>query len=295
MALRQPVTDAEGQESVLGNLLARLGSRIELAASTEQRLLAEARALPLGWPEVDAILPDGGLPRGVVELTAPHALGGITRVAMAAARAALERDERALAAWIDPEATLYGPGLARAGIDLARLLVVRPPRASLPRFAVKVAQSHAFDVVVIDVHPVPDSQEDGKTGRLVGRNACEPFPSSRLPVLSSRRSIRSETLVRKLAIAAEEGGATILLLTDSLVRRSAEWPVALRLELSHPSPADLSLRVAKDRRGRVGLAKTVPFMPGASPPDPRSGLFMPGASPPDPRSGLFRAPSQKAG
>src|SRR2546421_6298879 len=84
--------------------------------------------LVLGWPELDAALPDGGLPRGVVELAAPRALGGGTSIALAAMRAAHARDARAWCAWIDPEATLYAPGVAAAGVDRARLLVVRPPR-----------------------------------------------------------------------------------------------------------------------------------------------------------------------
>jgi hypothetical protein len=66
-------------------------------------------------------------------------------------------------------------------------------------------------------------------------------------------------LVRKLALHAEEGGATILLLTDARAHRAVPWPVALRLELSRPNERDLDVRVAKDRRGRVGVKKTIPF------------------------------------
>src|SRR3954470_13038761 len=102
-------------------LLARLGSKIDRA----DRALARPVGLALGWPEVDALLPDGGFPRGVVELSTPRALGGATTVALAAVRAAQAKDPRAWCAWIDPEATLYAPGVARAGVDLARLLVVR--------------------------------------------------------------------------------------------------------------------------------------------------------------------------
>ncbi len=67
--------------------------------------------------------------------------------------------------------------------------------------------------------------------------------------------------MRKLALAAEPSGATVLLLTDASKPRAATWPVALRLELSRPEPGSLAVRVAKDRRGRVGLARTVPFLP----------------------------------
>ncbi len=218
-------------------LLASLGSRIACA----DRALARPPALALGWPEVDALLPDGGLPRGVVELTSPRALGGATSVALAAVRAAQAKDLRAWCAWIDPEATLYGPGVVRAGIDLARLLVVRPLRAEIGRVAVKVVASRGLDVVVVDLDPIPLARIDAKE------------------VPSRRRGVPETTLVRRLALAAEEAGTTVLLLTDTRVPRSSALPVALRIELSRPTPDDLSMRVAKDRRGRIGLARTVPM------------------------------------
>ena len=138
-------------------LLALFGSRVAVAEASES-LRAwgdENGTLPLDWPELDAALPDGGLPRGVVELAAPRALGGGTSIALAAVRAAHAKNTKAWCAWVDPEATLYAPGLVSAGVDLARLLVVRPPRGELARVAVKVAASRAFDVIVVDVDPVP--------------------------------------------------------------------------------------------------------------------------------------------
>jgi hypothetical protein len=68
-------------------------------------------------------------------------------------------------------------------------------------------------------------------------------------------------LVRKLALSAEASGSTVLLLTDGSRPRSIPWPVALRLELSRPTRSELVVRVAKDRRGRIGLVRTVPFLP----------------------------------
>jgi len=202
---------------------------------------APLRVLALDWPELDALLPDGGLPMGVAELSARHALGGATRVAIAAVRAAQRRDPKAWCAWLDPDATLYGPGLVRAGVDLSRLLVVRPPRDELGRVAVKVVNARAFDVVAVDMDPVP--------GVEVAPRAP---PKKRA---RGRRALAPEVLVRKLAIAAEEGGASVLLLTDASAPRRAPWPVALRVELAR-RPDAIGVRVAKDRRGRVALART---------------------------------------
>jgi recombination protein RecA len=211
-------------------LLAQLGARLERA----DRVLGGPSPLVLGWPEVDEALPDGGLPRAVVELTSPHALGS-TSIAIAAVKAAQAKDARAWCAWIDPDATLYAPGLAAAGIDLERLLVVRPPRAELARFALKVAQARAFDVVVVDMDPLPGFAFTPK------KKAWPP-----------------EVLVRKLALASEQSGAAVLLLTDSRLPRAAQWPVALRLEVARTRPTELALAVAKDRRGRVGATKIIP-------------------------------------
>jgi recombination protein RecA len=223
----------------LADLLTLLGSRVESAEFLGGRESGE-KGLALDWPELDAALPDGGLPRGVVELAAPRALGGGTSIALAAVRAAHARNPSAWCAWLDPESTLYAPGVVAAGVDLARLLVVRPPRAELARVAVKVAGSRAFDVIAVDMDPVPGA----------GRTAS--------PSKARKRAWPKEVLVRKLALLAAEGGATILLLTDATIPRAVPWPVALRLEIAR-APESIALRVAKDRRGRSGLAKTVPL------------------------------------
>src|SRR5271154_6163533 len=127
--------------SLARDLLERFGAQVTLA--TEGALLAGAEplGLALGWAELDGLLPDYGLPRGVVELRAPKALGGGTSIALAALRAAHERDPRAWCAWIDPAGTLYSPGVAMAGVDLNRLAGVRSPRKGMLRTAVKVVRS----------------------------------------------------------------------------------------------------------------------------------------------------------
>jgi recombination protein RecA len=220
-------------------LLAQLGTRVHVGRATEP-----VQALDLGWAELGAALPDGGLPRGVVELSAPRALGGATSVALAAVRAGQARAPGAWCAWMDPEGTLHAPGLVAAGVDLGRLLVVRVPREDLPRVAVKVVASGAFEVVVVDVDAV------GGAGAV-----------ARGPAGRGKRGWPPEVLVRKLALAAEPCGATVLLSTDATKPRAVPWPVALRLELSRPGADTLSVRIGKDRRGRIGAARVIPFRP----------------------------------
>jgi hypothetical protein len=194
-------------------------------------LQKEARpepALSLTWPELEAALPDGGLPRGVVELSAPYALGGASTIAACAVRSAQARDVRAWCAWIDPEASLYAPGLHARGIDLARLFVIRPARKDLQPIALKCVISSAFDVVVVDLDPI------GKAGTRKRNDAL---------------------FVRKLALGAEKAGTTVLLLVDASAKKSEPWPTTLRLELER-TPKSVWVRIGKDRHGRASTSKT---------------------------------------
>ncbi len=199
---------------------------------------ARARALPLGLAAVDAALPDAGLPRGaVVEIASPRGLARATSLALAACAAAQaearfrsgdEATPGAWCAWIEPGATLFAPGVLAARVDLGRLLVVRPSIEALARVAVRVASSRAFSVVVVDAAGVP---------------GCS---------ASAGRSLdRWSTVVRRLALAVEGSDTTVILVTDKQAPRSLPLPTALRLELDRPSADRLTLRVAKDRRGRV--------------------------------------------
>jgi recombination protein RecA len=233
-------------------LLSQLGSRLRFMKEGDA-----PRALALDWPELDAVLPDGGMPRGVVELAAPRALGGATSVALAAVQAGQARAAGAWCAWIDPEGTLHAPGVVAAGVDLARMLVVRAPRAHLPRVAVKLVASGAFEVVVVDVDAAGGGAEPSSFGS--GSALFERVQRGR--ARGASREQMHYLMVRKLALAAEPTGATVLLLTDSTRLRPAPWPVALRLDLSRPDARALSVHVAKDRRGRVAPVRAVPFLP----------------------------------
>ncbi len=197
--------------------------------------------LPLDWPELAKVLPDGGLPRGVIELAsaqpgstraqAKHSAlrGGSTSIALAAIRGIHQADERAWCAWIteDTAPSLYAPAVAKAGVDLDRLLVVRPPHSALARTAVKVTTSGAFDLVIVDA----------PTGLV-------------------QKRVDETVVVRKLALAACDRGTSTILLTSAYTERSAPLPVALRLEVER-RPEAISIRVTKDRRGSASSSHVV--------------------------------------
>jgi recombination protein RecA len=203
---------------------------------------ANASVLSLGWPELEQVLPDRGLPRGVVEIASPTARpshgigiarGGATTVALRAMSSVHAADAKAWCAWIVPAgaAMPYAPAARQAGVDLERLLVVRPEPAALARTVVKVAAAGACELVVVDA-------QSGLDGRLAHGRA------------RGNARVDGSVVVRKLALAAEEKGTTFLLLTDAYAARPVPWPVALRLEVERRTEA-LAVRVTKDRRGAV--------------------------------------------
>jgi hypothetical protein len=203
------------------------------------------------WKELELILPDRGLPRGVVEIASPigerGALrGGGTTIALATVSAAQTADARAWCAWITPEDVpmLYAPAAVQAGVDLERLLVVRPTTAALARTTVKAAASGAFAIVVVDAF-----------AGLQGSFGTKAGPQRR------DKTMNAAVVVRKLALAAQELGTTTVLLTDVCAARDVPWPVALRLEVER-RPEAIVVRVTKDRRGRASSAHVLAWRLG---------------------------------
>ncbi len=80
------------------------------------------------FAELDAALGLGGLPRGrLSEITGPATSGKITLAAKILAAA--HQDHTSLVAWLDLSRTCDPDYLQRCGLDLERLLVVRPETA----------------------------------------------------------------------------------------------------------------------------------------------------------------------
>jgi hypothetical protein len=96
------------------------------------------QALPSGFPGLDALLPGGGLPRGALtEIVIPReGIGELSLLMPALARAT--EDERWLV-FVAPPHVPYAPALARAGVNLARVLIVHPRNAQEGLWAVEQA------------------------------------------------------------------------------------------------------------------------------------------------------------
>lgn len=198
--------------------------------SADQR--SGPRPLSFGFTPLDALLPDGGLPRGAVVELAVRGGGLASSLALAACRAAQQEGVHQGAqvpwcAFIDPAGSLYAPAIQRAGVESSRLLVVRPLVEALARVTVRVVESRAFAVVVIDTVGVPGAPLE---------ISLAAWPR----------------VVRRLATATVATAATVLLITDAAAPRPLPLPVAMRVELARPSPHQLSVQVVKEKHGRVG-------------------------------------------
>lgn len=212
---------------------------------------AKAKILPL-QSRLEAVLPDGGLPRGaVVEVASSRGLARATSLALLACSAAQHEarlrsgDPLTVGAWcafVDPWATLHAPALTASRVDPSRLLVVRPPLDAIARVAVRIAESRAFTLVAVDTVGVPGAA----------------LAASHL--VDSVRLERWPTVVRRLAIAVERTDTTVVLLTDSAAHRTLPLPVSLRLELTRQLSSGSEqwlVRVAKERHGRVGAPVSI--------------------------------------
>jgi hypothetical protein len=201
----------------------------------------ENAGFSLGVEALNRVLPDHGLPRGAVIELSIHggsALG--TSLGLAACRgaqqAAVERGgSMPWCAFLDPSGTLYGPGVAAAGVALERLLVVRPSVEALSRVALRIVESAACAVTVIDLLGVPgQSLAVNLTGWL--------------------------RVVRRLAMGVDGTPHSVILLTDASEQRPLPLPVAQRIELERPSEGKLVVRVAKDKQGRVSAPRSIAWV-----------------------------------
>lgn len=223
---------------------------LPLGLGREKSALGAGEVLPL--PEaVSALLPEGGLLRGgVVEIASARGLGKATSLAIAACASAQAEarlrgggvaTQGAWCAWVDPTGSLPAPFALAGGVDLSRLLIVEPPPEKLAKVAVRMAESRAFSVLVIDTIGAigdPNRTRADEIGRW-------------------------STTVRRLSLAIENSDRAILLLTDLWARRPAVLPVAMRIEIERPSVDRLFVRVGKDRYGRVTSRTAVPLAESA--------------------------------
>jgi hypothetical protein len=182
-----------------------------------------APGIPSGFGQLDAELPGGGWPVGALtEIFPVHEGIGELRLLAPALAAASARG--AALAWIAPPYLPYAPALAAAGIDPARLIVVRAVSAKDTLWAIEQA---------------------------LRSNACG-------AVLAWPQQAKYADL-RRLQIAAEGGRAPAFLFRPAATAGDSS-PAALRigLETAH---GGLAVRLFKRRGVPLSAPVLLPAMP----------------------------------
>ena len=173
----------------------------------------EPAAVATGFAALDAVLPGGGWPQALTEIQpSGEGIGELRLVLPGLAR--LQADGRDVI-WIAPPYVPYAPALAAAGLDLGRLVIVRPATAADAQWAF------------------------GEALRAPECGAAFLWPQGML----------DERVARRLQVAARDGGSW-----GVLWRRPGERQTTvaapLRLALSPAAPR-LAVRVVKRRGGEV--------------------------------------------
>lgn len=192
----------------------------------------------------EQVLLEGQWPAGkVCELSLQGQLSGATSLALAACRhAQLQTDgsqEEPWCAFIDPSRTLHAPGVARAGVALKRLLILRPEPEDMSRVLLRLALSRALRLIVVD---------------LVGSPNCPLSP----------RQAEWTRVVRRLGPELSQTEGRVLLLTSQSAFQASPLPVSLRIELSRPEPGRLSYQVSRHVGGRLSPRRLLPFVPSTT-------------------------------
>lgn len=192
-----------------------------LREESQRWVRRERPCLSTGVPWLDPLVGGGWALGKVSELVGP-ASSGSSAIAVATAVAATGRGE--LVAFLDVADALDPPSLAAVGVDLTRVLWVRPRNLEAAvRAAELLLEAGGFTVVVVDLGPGP-----GDTGQ---------------------RAPRAPTLVSSAELTSAERGGLGEALAAGRVEGVAPGPSASRRR----GPLALRLARAVERARSVGL------------------------------------------
>ena len=186
--------------------------------------------LPSGYPKLDRCLPGGGWPPAALTeiLTGQYGIGELRLLMPALAQLSAEEahpgydeySEPGWIAWVAPPFQPYAPALQQSGIDLSRMLVVRPKDESELLWSAEQALSSGTCAAVL---LWPDRLDD-QAGR-------------------------------RLQLAAEKGRSWAIAFRP-LAARQQPSAAALRLELQ-PTEQGTRVHILKSRGGRPAILNDI--------------------------------------
>jgi hypothetical protein len=205
------------------------------------------KTLPTGFRRLDERLPGGGWPLDtLIELLVPaHGVGELNLLVPALRELGKgEPGPRRWIAWLGPPHLPYAPALASAGLDPARMLVVRPRklRGGLRRGLSPQGTAPSSQPSSLSHDPTLWAMEQALRSR-----ACA-------VALGWVDSAEVNSL-RRLKLAAEEGGSLGVLFRPSRYAGGAS-PATLRL-LLEPNGRGLDVLVLKCQGGKPGRVEGV--------------------------------------
>ena len=187
--------------------------------------VGQKAGLASGYPELDRHLPGGGWPRESLTeiLTEHYGIGELRLLMPALARLSAESPQHDFTepgwiAWIAPPFQPYPPALQQCGIDLSRMLIVRPKNANEILWSAEQALSSGTCAAVLLWPEILDDQAS-----------------------------------RRLQLAAEKGRSWAIAFRP-LAARGQNSAAALRLEL-HSNGQGTCVHILKNRGGRPTVIK----------------------------------------
>lgn len=181
-----PVDLAADEQAGTTDALERLSREVALL-ERGGRKASVSSVLSTGCSDMDALLPQGGYePGSVIEYLRRTPACGASHLALAAAAAAMKPSGGFLVI-VDPDKQFYPPALAGHGIDLAKVIFVRPDSVADTIWSIDQAlRTDAVAAVVAEVNCLDDrsarrlqlaAQRGGGLGLLLRRAAARGAPS----------------------------------------------------------------------------------------------------------------------
>ena len=188
-------------------------------------MLRQKAGVASGYPELDRHLPGGGWPTEALTeiLTGHYGIGELRLLMPALARlsdAQPDYSEPGWIAWVAPPFQPYPPALQQYGIDLSRMLIVRPVSASEILWSAEQALASGTCVAVLFWPETLDDQAS-----------------------------------RRLQLAAEKGHSWGVAFRPVAARRQPS-AAALRLELSTDAQGT-RVHILKSRGGRPAVVRNL--------------------------------------